>query len=291
MRIHHLNCATCCPLGGHLLDGITPGIGHAKIVCHTLLIESDNGLILIDTGLGMKDVHNPKARISTFFRGVLRPLLQEHETAYQQIINLGLNPSDVRHIILTHLDFDHAGGIDDFPNAKVHLMESERKASMKRTSFISRARYSPAQLSHSKEWTTYTPEGESWYGFDCVRDLSGLTPEILLVPLVGHTQGHTGVAVNTDKGWLLHAGDAYFYRGELDPQYHCTPGLIAYQKMMEVNREMRVKNQEKLRELAHNFKHEITVFSAHDAIEYLSLREGGETFLVSSSGRELESDY
>lgn len=55
------------------MDGMTPGIGPAKLVCHTLLIESEQGLVLIDTGMGLRDVQNPKERISGFFRKVLRP--------------------------------------------------------------------------------------------------------------------------------------------------------------------------------------------------------------------------
>ena len=40
---------------------------------------------------------------------------------------------------------------------------------------------------------------------------------------------------------MLHAGDAYFYHGEMDPRgYRCTPMLRAYQKLMEVDREVRV---------------------------------------------------
>lgn len=286
MKVHHLNCATCCPLGGHLFDGITPGIGPARLVCHTLLIESEQGHILIDTGLGMNDVHHPE-RINPIFRKILRPVLQEHETAYKQIIALGLNPMDVRHIVLTHLDFDHAGGIEDFPNATVHLMEDERRSALNPKSLIAKGRYSAAQLTHANTWTTYRQRGEKWYGFEAVRQLKGLPPEILFVPLVGHTEGHAGVAVQTDKGWLLYAGDAYFYRGELDNEYNCTPGLRGYQKLMEVNRTMRLKNQQRIRSLALNFKHEVTIFSAHDAIEYLSLREGGETYLK-SKGRDIQ---
>lgn len=283
MKIHHLNCATFCPLGGHLMDGMTLGIGPAKLVCHTLLVESSQGLILIDTGLGLKDISHPKKRLSRFFKNVLRPVLQESETAYHQIKALGFHPNDVRHIILTHLDFDHAGGIDDFPQATVHLLQAEKEASLKRDSFISKGRYRPEQLTHSNLWTTYYPVGERWYGFQSVRNLQGLPPEILLVPLVGHTLGHTGVALETDKGWLLHAGDAYFFRGELERNHHCTPGLSSYQKMMEVNRDLRLMNQQRLRQLAQNYAHEITVFSAHDAIEYLSLRESGETNLITKT--------
>lgn len=287
MKIHHLNCATCCPMGGHFMDGMTPGIGPSKVVCHTILVESNEGLILIDTGMGKNDIHHPE-RTSPFLRKILRPRLLETETAFFQVRELGFNPADVRHIVLTHLDFDHAGGIDDFPNATVHVMSAERDAALRRDTFIAKRRYSPQQLQHAKLWKTYHPGGEKWYGFESVRQLEGLPPEILLIPLVGHTEGHAGIAIETDQGWLLHAGDAYFYRGEMDENYHCTPGLLAYQKMMEVNREKRLINQKRLRQLALNFKHEITIFSAHDAVEYLSLKEGPERNLK-SSGSELQA--
>lgn len=53
--------------------------------------------------------------------------------------------------------------------------------------------------------------------------------------------------------------------------------------------ELRLMNQERLRHLAQNYKHEVTIFSAHDAIEYLSLRESGDTYLKSSNVFPLDS--
>lgn len=274
MRIHHLNCCTCCPMGGHYMDGITNGIGEAKIICHCLLIETNDGLILVDTGMGLNDVKNPE-RINPLFRKILlRPKLVPEETAYEQIIAQGFDPRDVRHIILTHLDFDHAGGIDDFPSAEVHVMKAERDATLDRDTAIAKARYSPPQLSHEMEWNVYNSDGEKWFGFEAVKNLRGISEDILFVPLVGHTWGHAGVAVNTDEGWLLHAGDAYFYRGEMEKDYHCTPGLRAYQKMMEVDRRQRLMNQNRLRQLVELHSDEVTVFSAHDPMEYLALKEG-----------------
>src|SRR3546814_20988035 len=93
--------------------------------------------------------------------------------------------------------------------------------------------------------------GERWFGFEAVRDLDGLPPEILLVPLPGHTWGHSGVAVPEDGGgWLLHAGDAYFYRGEVgSPTHGCTPALRVYQRLMEVDRQARLLNPDRLRQI------------------------------------------
>jgi glyoxylase-like metal-dependent hydrolase (beta-lactamase superfamily II) len=49
--------------------------------------------------------------------------------------------------------------------------------------------------------------GDRWYGFDAIP-LEGFAPEIWLIPLPGHTVGHCGVALRTEQGWVLHAGDA-----------------------------------------------------------------------------------
>ena len=68
--------------------------------------------------------------------------------------------------------------------------------------------------------------GERWFGFEAVRDLDGLPPEILMVPAAGPHAGHAGVAIDTPEGWLLNAGDAYFHRHEMDPGPRCTPGLV-----------------------------------------------------------------
>jgi glyoxylase-like metal-dependent hydrolase (beta-lactamase superfamily II) len=109
-----------------------------------------------------------------------------------------------------------------------------------------------------------------------VRDLDGLPPEILLVPLAGHTWGHAGVAVDTGRGWLLHAGDAYFYRGEMrSPERRCTPGLELYQTLMEVHRGARLHNQRRLRELSLDPRaSDVTIFCGHDWREFEALRAG-----------------
>lgn len=236
MRLHHLNCGTMCPFGGRLMTGAGRAPGPARLVCHCLLIETaQHGLVLVDTGLGLQDVRAPTPRLSRFFITMMRLPLKKDETALRQIERLGFTARDVRHIVLTHLDFDHAGGIEDFPEATVHVTSAEARAAEERHGMIGRGR--PRQWDSVTHWERYEGRGEPWFGFECVRDLKGLPPEVLLIPLIGHTWGHAGIAVQRGGGWLLHAGDAYFHEREMnvaDPG--CPPGLRAYQKMMEVDR-------------------------------------------------------
>lgn len=274
MRIHHLNCGTDCPLGGALFDGRSVGpLG--TLVCHCLLIETAaHGLVLVDTGYGLRDVahpHGPGApRITRAWRGLLNIRLREAETAIRQIEALGHAAEDVRHIVVTHLDFDHAGGLEDFPNAVVHVMQCEYDdATGPRAGLVARNRWRMAQLDGVQRWRGYGASGEPWFGFDAVRDLAGLPPEILFVPLPGHTWGHAGVAVRRDDGrWLLHAGDAYFYRGEMrQARRRCTPGLRAYQRLMEVDANSRMRNQQRSRQLSIAHRDEVSIACAHDAVE------------------------
>jgi glyoxylase-like metal-dependent hydrolase (beta-lactamase superfamily II) len=276
MRVHYLRCGTDCPLGGAFFDGFSKG-PFGLIPCAAQLVETSAGLVLIDTGYGMQDVAHPHPRLSKFLRTLLNIRFRVEDTALHQVKALGFSASDVRHIVLTHLDFDHAGGLEDFPHARVHVMEREREAAeRKRRGFIARRRYRPAQWDGVRDWRTYAGAGEPWFGFDSVRALDGLPPEILMVPLPGHTWGHAGIALQTTDGWVLNAGDAYFYRRELDhDRRRCTPGLRFYQTMMEVDRSARLANQERLRQLRHDQDHEVTIFCSHDEKELEAMQAYG----------------
>lgn len=271
MRVHHLNCISTCPLGGKLMDARTPSLvrrGH--LTCHCLLIETSGSLVLVDTGFGLRDVAYPHSRLSQFFLSLVRPEFREEMTAIRQVERLGFDARDVQHILLTHLDFDHAGGLDDFPHAKVHMLKVERDYALRQETWLDRQRFRPAQWSWQNNWIAYEEgEGEPWFGFTSVKELEGLPPELLLIPLRGHTFGHAGVAMKRDDGWLLHAGDAYFFHREMDlSEPYCTPGLRFYQTMMGKDRKARFHNQARLRELRREHGGEVTLFSAHDVVEF-----------------------
>jgi glyoxylase-like metal-dependent hydrolase (beta-lactamase superfamily II) len=270
MRIHHLNCISSCALGGALMDGVSVGKLRGRLTAHCLLLEAERELILVDTGYGLQDVADPHGRLSEFFLMLNAPEFRDEMTAVRQIEALGFDPIDVRHIVLSHLDFDHAGGLDDFPQATVHLLRAEDDAATARRTMLDKMRYRPQQWSTRAQWKTYEPQaGEVWFGFDCVRRLAGLPPEVLLVPLIGHTLGHAGVAIAGNNGWLLYAADAYFFHQEMRAQEpYCTSGLRFYQALMEKDRAQRLGNQARLRDLAQRHAGEISVFCAHDVVEF-----------------------
>ncbi len=267
MKVHHLNCATMHPVFPGLMHGDVDPV-HRRFVCHCLLVETpDSGLVLIDSGFGTADVEGGSARIGRFFTRLARPKFDLAETALHQIQAMGYSAGDVRHIVLTHLDIDHAGGLGDFPNAKVHVMKAEREAAAN-PNMREKARYLQKQWAHGPDWVLHEADGEPWFGFESVRDLAGLPPEILLVPLYGHTRGHAAIAVQQGGEWLMHCGDAYFHRTTITNTPSQPFGLSVFETAVQINGRVRKQNQTRLRELAAKHSNEVRIFSAHDSVEW-----------------------
>ncbi|KAA9148801.1 MBL fold metallo-hydrolase [Amycolatopsis acidicola] len=266
MRVHHFNAGTMRPFGGKLVDGRPGYLRGSELVCHCLLVEAGDELVLIETGVGTQAAARPGEWLGARFRLLtnVRPTFEE--SALAQVKRLGFAPEDVRHIVLTHLDLDHAGGLADFPHATVHVYAEELRSLEAQQTAAERWRYRKIQFAHGPQWSSYPDTGEPWFGFDAVRELKGLPPEILLVPLAGHTRGHAGVAVETPDGWLLNAGDSYFFHDELDPVHpRIPPGLAFFERVVQTVSEDRLRNQQRLRELVRD--NEVSVFCAHDPVE------------------------
>lgn len=253
MRVHHLNCATFAP----------PLVG--EIVCHVLLCETDDGLVLVDTGLGLADYAEPKERMGPT-RLLLRPTSDDSSTAVRQIEALGHDASDVSHIVLTHLDFDHIGGLSDFQDAIVHTTADEHAAAITSPDALDKRRYRPAQWAHCPAWELYDGPGDAWrHGLTGHEVLPGIT----LVPMPGHSRGHAAVAVETgDRGLLVHAGDAAFDAStyaESSPSGRRLEkvGMIrAFEKVVGRDRVAIARNHASLRQL--NDADGVTVLPAHD---------------------------
>ncbi|RKH37160.1 MBL fold metallo-hydrolase [Corallococcus sicarius] len=269
MRIHHLNCGTLCPASARFVVGAGGLFERARLVCHCLLLETSQGLVLVDTGLGTRDLRDAKGRLGQRFVARNAPRLDPAETALAQVERLGFRREDVRHIVPTHLDLDHVGGLDDFPEAQVHVLRDEHAAAMVPPGPKEKLGYKPVQWAHGPKWNRYAVDGERWFGFEAVRVIPGLDAEVLLVPLVGHTAGHCGIAVKGPGGWMLHAGDAYFNHREVDPVAPRSPwGTALFQRLKSVDNVARLANQERLRGLVRTHGNEVTVFSAHCAVEF-----------------------
>ncbi|GIG67106.1 MBL fold metallo-hydrolase [Phytomonospora endophytica] len=251
MRVHHLNCGTM-------------RLARTRLVTHVLLVETGRELILVDSGIGLADIADPRGRIGPY-RHIARPALDPGGTAVRRIERLGLDPADVAHIVVTHLDFDHIGGAADFPRARIHVTAGERAAADTRRTLLERSRYHPAGPGPEPRVTTYEPTGDTWRGFAAVRPLDGIGADIALIPLPGHTRGHAAVAVDTGVGLILHAGDAFYHHNVLSGRRQ--PTLLGLQERLVAHDWKRVRaNHEALAELHGRGDPGLLIVNAHDAV-------------------------
>lgn len=127
-------------------------------------------------------------------------------TPVQGLAMMGLAPSDIEEILITHLHFDHAGGFDLFPDARVHLQRTEM-------AFATGACMPmPAIGGFYEENDVVALVRKLFHGQVELHDGDQLLEPGLSVHLVGgHTDGTQVIRVWTRRGWLVLASDASHY--------------------------------------------------------------------------------
>ncbi len=242
--------------------------GPIACVAHCLLVETErHGLVLVDTGFGTREADDPR-RVPAPVRLELGPALRREEAAVAQVAALGHDPRDVRHVVFTHLDLDHASGLADLPWATAHAMAAELRAATTARSAAGRLRYARRPLQAHPRWVLHQPGPDTIGSLAGVRPIAALDGDLALVPLPGHSRAHCGVAVRRGAGWLLHAGDAYLHRDELE--HGAGPGL--HQLLVETDRDARRASVERLRRVVREHP-EVEVCCSHDRDELA--RHGG----------------
>jgi glyoxylase-like metal-dependent hydrolase (beta-lactamase superfamily II) len=264
MRIHHMTVGYFRPPLRLLTQG---GIGNpfrrGEYVIHCLLLDMDDRLILVDSGLGRADMERPLSRLGwgmSWFGGA-----SAGSTASEQIAALrdvGAIKADlpISDIIMTHLDGDHTGGLSDFPDARVHLNGMELEAWRRGPGPAGKQRYVNAHFAHGPRWQKYRDFPQDWFGFPATK-LVDLPEALRLIQLPGHTLGHCGVAIEQDGKWLLHCADTTYhsawFNGRKPPvAIQITERLLAqdWRSWNETRRKVAVLQQ----------TGEVTVFGSHD---------------------------
>jgi len=153
------------------------------------LIQTDDGAnVLVDTGFPPGIVELSRA---PDFRG---PRVTKEDLIVNQLARLGVKPDDVRYVVATHYDGDHAGSLDSFPNAEIVVQRAHDEAARSGLERFARIR---------GHWDSPNVH---------LRRVDGdveLLPGIELIESGGHVPGHQSVLVRLpETGPVLLAIDA-----------------------------------------------------------------------------------
>jgi glyoxylase-like metal-dependent hydrolase (beta-lactamase superfamily II) len=214
-RVHHFDCGATCPCGAAQLAG-------GDFATRVTVLETSEGPVLVDAGYARAYLAEPKRDLLRW--ALLRPRAGAHQAACERLGAVGLAPGDVRHVLLTHLDFDHASGVLDFPRARLYVWADELERARSPKSPFERYRYRDCErilagrdvVALRAESTVGGPFAHPLKGAVTSTPLPTLASELRVVSLPGHTAGHAGVAFVEEGIVKLHAGDAVYDMRELD---------------------------------------------------------------------------
>ncbi|MEA2397233.1 MAG: N-acyl homoserine lactone hydrolase, partial [Thermoleophilaceae bacterium] len=231
VRLHPLLCgeATWPEAWPHREDGRLArphafGIGVAReqwleLPIVAFLVEHPGaGPILIDTGLSPAFAENPGRDIGRALTraGVAKTMKMEPSQVVPELLrSRGIDPGDVRLVVMTHLHYDHASGMRQFPDATFVLSEREWKAVQ--TPLRVLHGYVKSHYHHPFDYRTLDFEGaaaDSHATFGRAVDLLG-DGSIRALYTPGHTQGHMSILLRTAGREILVAGDAAYTRHTL----------------------------------------------------------------------------
>ena len=174
-----------------------------------LIKHPTRGFVLFDTGLHPEFATDPGKRMGRFNHFFVPFTAARGQDAASQLKADGVDPAEVKFVVLSHLHLDHSGEIDAFPNATVlvdkreWLAQKEKQAKKKDEHEID-----PNELEGKLKLRLVDLSSAPAYGsFDHAEDLFK-DGTLFLIDLSGHTPGNMGLWASLDDGPVLLAGDA-----------------------------------------------------------------------------------
>jgi glyoxylase-like metal-dependent hydrolase (beta-lactamase superfamily II) len=188
----------------------------------SVLIERDDDLVLFDTGIGTRIEAEMRPFIYwgnlVFLRYVMQTQFDPRRDALvYQLPQIGFKPSDVKHVIISHLHWDHAGGMRDFPDARFIINRKEWEFAdelngipLFKNAFIKEQFCVPGLEKELFE----TDPAKPFLNFPASYDVFG-DGSMVLVDLPGHSPGLIGMILTMPSGrrFLFSADTFYFPEG------------------------------------------------------------------------------
>ncbi|HET6830448.1 MAG TPA: N-acyl homoserine lactonase family protein [Solirubrobacterales bacterium] len=182
-----------------------------------LITHPSAGPILVDTGFHGSVAAKPSANLGKLLARFGRPRIEPGRDVPAQLREREIEAADLKTVVLTHLHFDHASGIAEYPNATFVLSKTEWEAATTdpRPSLNG---YRHAHYDYLFDYRTIDFDGPgiaSYASFGRSFDLLG-DGSIRLAYTPGHTAGHCSVVARLRDRDLVIAGDAVYTVAQLE---------------------------------------------------------------------------
>lgn len=191
--------------------------GKIRFPVPAYLIDHPQGKVLFDTGLHPQCAHDAPGRIG-FLSEFFQVQFREGEDIKSRLEALDIDANRIEFLVNSHLHFDHTGGNELVPNAKIIIQEKEWEAGQT-PEFIKDNGYSKADYNHGH--LIQTVNGE--------HDVFG-DGTIVTIPTFGHTPGHQSLKVRLDSGDVILTADACYLKETLTNLH--LPGLVHNRSQM-----------------------------------------------------------
>lgn len=190
----------------HSLAVQTREIGEPyEATCGVYLVEHPEATVLFDTGLSHELARDPEGYgapwMAAFREGID---LEAGAPPAEALDEAGFEPGDVDIVVCSHLHTDHAGNLDQFPDAEVVVQVDELRYSGYPTG-AQELFYVEADLAPLRA------PGADVRGIRGRHDVLG-DGSVVAVPTPGHSPGHQALRVELDSGPVFLAADTALHR-------------------------------------------------------------------------------
>lgn len=194
----------------------TPRSRWLTLPIQAFLIEHPTaGAILVDTGIHEGVATSPRRQHGLAMAAAFRVRMTPDQAVPAQLRARGVQPEDVRLVLMTHLHWDHVSGATQLPNATFLVDRAEWDAA---SAGGFRKGYAGRFLDPALDWRYLdfaSREVNSYETFGHAVDVLG-DGSIRLVQTPGHSAGHMSVIVRLSNRELLLAGDAAYARRSIE---------------------------------------------------------------------------
>lgn len=217
MKVHAFTCGWLTGDMGGFLAGAR---GPIRVPVPVFFIDHPKGRVVFDTGLHPAAATDPAGRL-----GLLSNFFQVHyssdEHVAARLAALDVDAGRIDHLVLSHLHFDHAGGAELLPNARLVVQRREWEAGAD-DDLAARCSFDAKDYRH----------GHDLHLVDGEHDLFG-DGRVVCLPTHGHTPGHQSLRLRLDDGReVVLCADACYLKRNLDEL--ALPGVVFdRERMME----------------------------------------------------------